>query len=76
MAVLYNAINSFIFFGQRPPARFGFAAVLGMLGIITLFWDDLLASGWSKELLLGIGLSALGTYGFSLGNMISLAPSA
>ncbi|MDU1107599.1 MAG: EamA family transporter, partial [Enterobacter sp.] len=21
MAVLYNAINSFIFFGQRPPAR-------------------------------------------------------
>ena len=72
MAVLYNAINSFIFFGQRPSARFGFAAVLGMLGIITLFWDDLLASGWSQELLLGIGLSALGTYGFSLGNMISL----
>lgn len=72
MAVLYNAINSFIFFGQRPPARFGFAAVLGMLGIITLFWDDLLASGWGQELLLGIGLSALGTYGFSLGNMISL----
>ncbi|ATG01059.1 Permease of the drug/metabolite transporter (DMT) superfamily [Lelliottia amnigena] len=72
MAVLYNAINCFIFFGQRPPARFGIAAVLGMLGIITLFWDDLLASGWSQELLLGIGLSALGTYGFSLGNMISL----
>ncbi|MEE9684899.1 DMT family transporter [Lelliottia amnigena] len=72
MAVLYNAINSFIFFGHRPPARFGIAAVLGMLGIITLFWDDLLASGWSQELLLGIGLSALGTYGFSLGNMITL----
>lgn len=72
MAVLYNAINSFIFFGQRPPARFWAAAILGLLGIITLFWDDLLARGWSHELLLGIGLSALGTYGFSLGNMISL----
>jgi len=72
MAVLYNAINSFIFFGQRPPARFWAAAILGLLGIITLFWDDLLASGWGHELLLGIGLSALGTYGFSLGNMISL----
>jgi drug/metabolite transporter (DMT)-like permease len=72
MAVLYNAINSFILFGQRPPARFWTAAILGLLGIITLFWDDLLASGWSHELLLGIGLSALGTYGFSLGNMISL----
>ncbi|MDY1035662.1 DMT family transporter [Lelliottia sp. CFBP8978] len=72
MAVMYNAINSFIFFGQRPPARFWTAAFLGLLGIITLFWDDLLTSGWSPELLLGIGLSALGTYGFSLGNMISL----
>ncbi|WP_061709177.1 DMT family transporter [Pseudenterobacter timonensis] len=72
MAVLYNAINSFLFFGQRPPARFWTAALLGLLGIVTLFWDDLLHSGWSPELLLGIGLSALGTYGFSLGNMISL----
>lgn len=72
MAVLYNAINSFIFFGQRPPARFWTAAALGLVGIITLFWDDLLASGWSASLLTGIGLSALGTYGFSLGNMISM----
>ena len=72
MAVLYNAINSFIFFGQRPPARFWTAAALGLVGIITLFWDDLLASGWSVSLLTGIGLSALGTYGFSLGNMISM----
>jgi drug/metabolite transporter (DMT)-like permease len=72
MAVLYNAFNSFLFFGQRPPARFYLAAALGLFGIITLFWDDLLASGWSAGLLLGIGLSALGTYGFSLGNMISL----
>lgn len=72
MAVLYNAINSFIFFGQRPPARFWTAAALGLIGIITLFWNDLLASGWSASLLTGIGLSALGTYGFSLGNMISM----
>ena len=36
MAVLYNAINSFIFFGQRPPARFWTAAALGLVGIITL----------------------------------------
>lgn len=71
MAVLYNAINSFIF-GQRPPARFWTAAALGLTGIVTLFWDDLLASGWSASLLTGIGLSALGTYGFSLGNMIGM----
>ena len=72
MAVLYNALNSFLFFGQRPPSRFYLAAAMGLLGIITLFWSDLLASGWNAGLLFGIALSALGTYGFSLGNMISL----
>lgn len=72
MAVLYNAINCFIFFSQRPPARFWYAALLGLCGIITLFWEDVVASGWNNGLLLGIGLSALGTYGFSLGNMISM----
>lgn len=72
MAVLFNAVNSFIFFGQRPPARFFLAAGLGLTGIIALFWPDLLAKELNVNLLLGIGLSALGTLGFSLGNMISL----
>lgn len=72
MAVLFNAINSFIFFGQRPPARFFLAAALGLTGIAALFWQDLLANDLNVNLLLGIGLSALGTLGFSLGNMISL----
>lgn len=72
MAVLFNAINSFIFFRQQPPGRFWLAAALGLAGIVTLFWDDLLANGLNASLLWGIGLSALGTYGFSLGNMLSI----
>ncbi|HCD1257755.1 TPA: DMT family transporter [Citrobacter amalonaticus] len=72
MAVLFNAVNSFFFFGQKPPLRFYCAAALGLTGIVTLFWQDLMSSGFSGSLLLGIGLSALGTFGFSLGNMISL----
>ncbi|KFC10311.1 drug/metabolite transporter (DMT) superfamily permease [Trabulsiella guamensis ATCC 49490] len=72
MAVLFNAINSFLFFRQQPPRRFYLAALLGLTGIVTLFWDDLLASGVNTSLLFGIALSALGTYGFSLGNMLSL----
>ena len=72
MAVLFNAVNSFFFFGQKPPLRFYCAAALGLTGIATLFWQDLMNSGFSGSLLLGIGLSALGTFGFSLGNMISL----
>lgn len=72
MAVLFNAINSFLFYRQQPPGRFYLAALLGLTGIVTLFWYDLRASGLSAGLLAGIGLSALGTYGFSLGNMLSL----
>ncbi|MGO1310513.1 MAG: DMT family transporter, partial [Kluyvera intermedia] len=72
MAVLFNAINSFLFYRQVPPKRFYFAALLGLGGIITLFWQDLQAVGISSTLLAGILLSALGTYGFSLGNMLSL----
>lgn len=72
MAVLFNAVNGFFFFGQKPPLRFYCAAALGLTGIVTLFWQDLMRSGFSGSLLLGIGLSALGTFGFSLGNMISL----
>lgn len=72
MAVLFNAVNSFLFFGQKPPSRFYSAAFLGLTGIVTLFWNDLLASGLNSTLLLGIGLSMLGTFGFSLGNMISM----
>lgn len=72
MAVLFNAVNSFLFFGQKTPSRFYPAAILGLTGIVTLFWDDLLASGLNSTLLLGICLSMLGTFGFSLGNMISM----
>lgn len=72
MAVLFNAINSFLFFRQTPPGRFYLAALLGLVGIITLFWDDLQVSGLSSAMLPGILLSALGTYGFSLGNMLSI----
>ena len=64
MAVLFNAINSFLFYRQQPPGRFWLAAALGLAGIVTLFWDDLWASGLNASLLLGIALSALGTYGF------------
>ncbi|MEZ3499352.1 DMT family transporter [Pantoea sp. KPR_PJ] len=72
MAVLYNALNSWIFFRQRPSMRLLPAVALGAGGMVALFWHDLHASEASAQLLWGIGLSALGTLGFSLGNMISL----
>lgn len=71
MAVLYNAISNWIFFRQRPSVRLLPAALLGIGGIVALFWHDLRDTQASAGLMWGIGLSALGTLGFSLGNMIS-----
>lgn len=70
-AVIFNALNSWLFFGQRPPLRLLPAALLGMGGIIALFWHDIRAAHPTPELVWGAGLSILGTLGFSLGNMIS-----
>ncbi|MFC0228935.1 DMT family transporter [Serratia aquatilis] len=71
MAVLFNTLNNMIFFRQRPSPNLLPAALLGLMGIVALFWQDLVATQLSPDLLKGIGLSALGTYGFSLGNMLS-----
>lgn len=71
MAVLFNAFNNLLFFRKKPSPRVLPAAVLGIAGIIALFWHDLVATQMAPSLLIGIGLSALGTFGFSLGNMIS-----
>lgn len=71
-AVLYNALNSRLFFGQTPAARFVPALILGLAGMVILFWPQLQQNHFSRHLLYGVGLCALGTYGFSLGNMIGI----
>lgn len=71
MAVLFNAFNGMLFFRQKLAPAVIPASLLGLAGIVTLFWHDLSAAHIAPELLKGIGLSLLGTYGFSLGNMIS-----
>ncbi|AGB82457.1 DMT(drug/metabolite transporter) superfamily permease [Serratia sp. FGI94] len=70
MAVLFNALNARIFFGQRPGPNLLPAALLGICGIVALFWHELRDAQPVPELLRGVGLCLLGTLGFSLGNMI------
>jgi drug/metabolite transporter (DMT)-like permease len=71
MAVIFNTLNAKIFFKQQISKSFFPAALLGGLGIIALFWQDVMGSSLNQYTLMGIGLCILGTYGFSLGNMIS-----
>jgi len=72
MAVLFNTFNSFVFFARKPSRRIFPSALLGISGVVALFWHELSGQTFSQPMLYGILLSALGTFGFSLGNMISL----
>ena len=71
MAVIFNTINAKVFFAQQISSRFYPAALFGLFGIIALFWHDVVGTTLNSNTLIGIGLCILGTYGFSLGNMIS-----
>ncbi|MGY8868884.1 MAG: DMT family transporter [Pseudomonadales bacterium] len=74
-ATLFNAINSRLFWGERPSSEVFFAGILGVFGLCLMFWPELSRSGFEVSDLKGIGLGLLGTYLFSLGNMISLRHS-
>ena len=71
MAMIFNAINGWVFFRQSITKNILLASPLGIAGILCLFWQDLLAIEQNASVLYGVGLSLVGTYCFSIGNMIS-----
>lgn len=75
LATVYNAINARLFFGDPIKPRTLLAAALGALGLVLLFGPDMFIA-FKAESWKGIGLSALGTLFFSLGNMASRRNSA
>jgi drug/metabolite transporter (DMT)-like permease len=70
MVLPLNILNSWIFRGKRPTGRVCLGALVGILGLIAVFWPeivdfDLATSGR------GIILSLAGSLCFSLGNVAS-----
>ena len=74
-ATLFNAANNLWFWGERPGARTYLAAILGVVGLVMLFWSEVSTEVWSSNTVRGFGLAVLGTYLFSLGNMVSVRNS-
>lgn len=72
MATLFNAVNGFLLFRLPIPRAFYLATALGLPGMVLVFWEDLTALQANGPTLVAMGLSLLGTYGFSLGNMASI----
>jgi drug/metabolite transporter (DMT)-like permease len=76
LATLFNAFNQWLIWRRPPPATIYLSSVLGVVGLMMLFWGQFFQGQYNSESLLGIAYAALGTYCFSLGNMISLRHSA
>ena len=66
-----NVINARIFFGTRIEPRLWFGALLGLAGIVTLFWPQITQISLGDRVLLGASLSLGGALLASLGNMMS-----
>ena len=75
LASIFNALNARLFFGERITLRVVLAGLLGVSGLILVFWDSLAVS-FDPDTVRGIGWALLGTMIFSWGNMASRRNSA
>jgi drug/metabolite transporter (DMT)-like permease len=73
--LLMNIVNTRIFFGKPIALRIYLGALLGLVGIVTLFWDDLQAVNLSSGTLWGLTLALIGALVASFGNMVSVRNS-
>ncbi|WP_252179466.1 DMT family transporter [Endozoicomonas sp. 4G] len=71
LATIFNAINNKIFYKEEVPAKVMIAAFLGSSGLLILFLPELYNEEISIDTIKGIIFAILGTYLFSLGNMLS-----
>ena len=74
-APLFNAFHSKLFYRAQTSANFWLGAMLGLAGISLLFAGDLLKTDWSQQTLYGLLFALLGTWCFSIGNMLSIRNS-
>jgi len=71
-APVFNAFHSKLFYKTQTNANFWLGAILGLAGISLLFAGDLLQTDWSQGTLYGLLFALLGTWCFSMGNMLSI----
>ncbi|MDK1290370.1 DMT family transporter [Pseudoalteromonas umbrosa] len=73
--LILNMINTRIFFAKPIAFKSYVGAVIGVLGIVSLFWHELGSTDLSTATITGLALALLGTFAASLGNMVSIRNS-
>lgn len=71
MTLPLNILWASIFLNRKLDVAVIFAAVLGMVGITLVFWNDITGVGHGSRALLGAGLALGAATCFSLGNLVS-----
>ncbi|TMO69695.1 DMT family transporter [Pseudoalteromonas aurantia] len=69
---LFNSIHSRLFFGESITLKFFFGMFFGLAGIGFLFVNELSALQLSLATFYGVFYSLVGTWCFSIGNMLSV----
>ena len=72
MIMFFNVINARIWFKTKITQQTYIGAILGLIGIIVLFWPQINDTELGKETLLGLSLCLIGTLLASTGNMVSM----
>ena len=69
--MIMNLMNGAIFLKRRPEPAVMLAAAVGLVGIALVFWPEVVQADQKSDTWLGLGLSFLGTFCASLGNILS-----
>ena len=69
--VWLNILNARLFLGVRSDSRIYGASVLGVAGLVVLFWPSIRETQGSGALLTGGAMSLIGSLSASLGNVLS-----
>jgi drug/metabolite transporter (DMT)-like permease len=69
--VVMNLMNGRIFLGTAIEKRVFCGGIMGMIGLVMLFWPEMVATHFSGPVIVGMLLSFAATYLASLGNIIS-----
>ena len=69
--VFWNALGAWLILGQSLESRSLLGGAIGVLGLLILFWSELLSFDWESDDSLALFLCLLGTLSASSGNLVS-----
>ncbi len=75
-ATVFNIAHAFLIYRRTPTKRMVVGALLGLVGIVCLFWEVLTGAALDSNTVKGLGLALLGTWFFALGSMVAARNNA